>query len=191
MRSLSKTHLDAALACLYRSHFLENHQLHAIQAITILVVTCQDGAFSNLFPMLLSTCVCCLSRPGFLTLTPVDPSSGICLAQDLGLHRLPSEEAWLASVEGQSLEARAKSLIAYETRKRVFWALTSQDWFSVRGQLAGHGTTWRSWLTSSGGGDRSRTAGRRLFSPRRSRRLYLPTPTTSASRSRTARGHYA
>ncbi|KPV78657.1 uncharacterized protein RHOBADRAFT_41201 [Rhodotorula graminis WP1] len=111
MRTLTKTHLDAALACLYRSHFLENHQLHAVQAITILVVGCQDVPQSNLFPMLLST--------------------GICLAQDLGLHRLPSEELWLASVEGQSLEARAKSLIAYETRKRVFWALTSQDWFSI------------------------------------------------------------
>ncbi|GAA5890179.1 hypothetical protein JCM8208_002726 [Rhodotorula glutinis] len=111
MRTLTKTHLDAALACLYRSHFLENHQLHAIQAITILVVGCQDVPQSNLFPMLLST--------------------GICLAQDLGLHRLPSEEAWLASVDGQSLEVRAKSLIAYETRKRVFWALTSQDWFSI------------------------------------------------------------
>lgn len=61
MRTLTKTHLDAALACLYRSHFLENHQLHAVQAITILVVGCQDVPQSNLFPMLLSTCVPSLS----------------------------------------------------------------------------------------------------------------------------------
>lgn len=135
MRTLTKTHLDAALACLYRSHFLENHQLHAIQAITILVVGCQDVPQSNLFPMLLSTCVS-LSLPLKRTVAnTLRPRSGICLAQDLGLHRLPSEEAWLASVDGQSLEVRAKSLIAYETRKRVFWALTSQDWFSVRTTL--------------------------------------------------------
>lgn len=111
MRTLTKTHLDASLACLYRSHFLENHQLHAVQAISVLVICCQDGAFSNLFPMLLST--------------------GINLAQDLGYHRLSSEEAWEASVAGQPLEARARSLIAYETRKRVFWALASQDWFNI------------------------------------------------------------
>ncbi|GJN91799.1 hypothetical protein Rhopal_004822-T1 [Rhodotorula paludigena] len=111
MRTLTKTHLDASLACLYRSHFLENHQLHAVQAISVLVICCQDGAFSNLFPMLLST--------------------GINLAQDLGYHRLLSEEAWEASVAGQPLEVRARSLIAYETRKRVFWALASQDWFNI------------------------------------------------------------
>ncbi|GAA5863002.1 hypothetical protein JCM1840_002351 [Sporobolomyces johnsonii] len=112
---LSKTHLDASLACLYRSDFLTTHTLHAIQAIAVLVVTAQDGApapsFSNLFPTLLSL--------------------GICLAQDLGLHRLPSEEVWLRSVEGLGLEERARSLIAYETKKRVFWCLTSQDWFSI------------------------------------------------------------
>ncbi|GAA5918047.1 hypothetical protein JCM6882_008155 [Rhodosporidiobolus microsporus] len=110
-RNFAKSCLDAAVACLYRSHFLENHQLHAIQAIAVIVVTCQDGAFSNLFPMLLSL--------------------GISLAQDMGLHRLPSEEAWQASVAGQSLEQRARSLIAYETRKRVFWALTTQDWMNI------------------------------------------------------------
>ncbi|GAA6043554.1 hypothetical protein JCM8097_001220 [Rhodosporidiobolus ruineniae] len=110
-RTLAKTHLDAALACLYRSHFLENHQLHAIQAICVLVVTCQDGAMSNLFPQLLSL--------------------GISLAQDLGLHRLQSDEAWQKSVEGQPLEVRARSLIAFETKKRVFWSLTTQDWFNI------------------------------------------------------------
>ncbi|GAA5831778.1 hypothetical protein JCM11251_003876 [Rhodosporidiobolus azoricus] len=110
-RNFSKSCLDAAVASLYRSHFLENHQLHAVQAIAVIVVTCQDGAFSNLFPMLLSL--------------------GISLAQDMGLHRLPSEEAWQASVVGQPLEQRARSLIAYETRKRVFWALTTQDWMNI------------------------------------------------------------
>ncbi|GAA5862814.1 hypothetical protein JCM8547_006557 [Rhodosporidiobolus lusitaniae] len=110
-RNLAKKFLDASLACLYRSHFLENHQFHAVQTITVLVIGCQDGAFSNLFPMLLSV--------------------GISLALDLGLHRLPSEEAWQASVAGQPLEFRANSLIQYETKKRVFWALLVQDWYNI------------------------------------------------------------
>ncbi|GAA5980410.1 hypothetical protein JCM10908_001645 [Rhodotorula pacifica] len=108
---LSKAHFDAALACLYRSHFLDNRQLHAVQAVAVLVIGCQDGAFSNVFPSLLSL--------------------GIAMAQDLGFHRLPSDEAWAKSVADQSLEQRVQSLIAFETKKRVFWALTSEDWFSI------------------------------------------------------------
>ncbi|GAA5932927.1 hypothetical protein JCM1841_005195 [Sporobolomyces salmonicolor] len=112
---LSKTHLGASLACLYRSDFLTTHTLHAIQAIAVLVVTAQDGApvpsFSNLFPTLLSL--------------------GICLAQNLGLHRLPSEDVWLRSIEGLGVEERGRRLIEYETKKRVFWCLTTQDWFSI------------------------------------------------------------
>lgn len=109
---LSKAHFDAALSCLYRSHFLDNRQLHAVQAVAVLVIGCQDGAFSNVFPSLLSL--------------------GIAMAQDLGFHRLPSDEAWAESVAGQPLEQRVQSLVAFETKKRVFWALTSEDWFSVR-----------------------------------------------------------
>jgi hypothetical protein len=107
-RPLAKSYLDAALASLYSSHFLENGQLYSVQAIAVLVVSCQDGAFSNLFPALLSL--------------------GVSLALELGLHRLPSEEAWAASVAGQSLEQRAVSICAYESKKRIFWALTAQDW---------------------------------------------------------------
>jgi hypothetical protein len=44
---------------------------------------------------------------------------------------MPSEEAWNASVAKSSPDARAKSLIDYEVKKRVFWALTAQDWFSI------------------------------------------------------------
>ncbi|TKA55444.1 hypothetical protein B0A53_02370 [Rhodotorula sp. CCFEE 5036] len=108
---LSKAHFDAALSCLYRSHFLDNRQLHAVQAVAVLVIGCQDGAFSNVFPSLLSL--------------------GIAMGQDLGFHRLPSDEAWAESVAGQPLEQRVQSLIAFETKKRVFWALTSEDWFSI------------------------------------------------------------
>lgn len=103
-KTLAKHYLDAALSSLYHSHFLENHQLYSVQAISVLVVTAQDGAFSNLFPALLSL--------------------GVSLALDLGLHRLPSAEAWAASVAGLGAEQKAASLCAYETKKRIFWALT-------------------------------------------------------------------
>jgi hypothetical protein len=53
-KSLSKTHQDVALACLHQSNFLEVHQFYAVQAIALLVVTGQDGEFSNLFPTLLT-----------------------------------------------------------------------------------------------------------------------------------------
>ncbi|ORY85373.1 hypothetical protein BCR35DRAFT_302847 [Leucosporidium creatinivorum] len=112
-KTLSKTHQQASLACLYRSNFLESHQFFSVQTIAILVITGQDGGdgLSNLFPTLLTV--------------------GISIAQDLGLHRLDSEEAWQASVAGASPQARAKSLITYEMQKRVFWALAAQDWFSI------------------------------------------------------------
>lgn len=108
----SKQYLEAALACLYRSHFLVNRQLHAVQAIVVLVVGCQDGTPSNLFPTLLSL--------------------GIALAQDLGLHRLPSDEDFATSAAGLPEVARASSLVDFETKKRVFWSLACQDWFNVR-----------------------------------------------------------
>lgn len=108
---LSKAHFDAAVACLYRSHPLENRQLHAVQAIAVLVIACQDGALSNVFPSLLSL--------------------GIAMAQDLGLHRLPSDASWAKSVAALSPAERRRSLVLFETKKRIFWALTSEDWFSV------------------------------------------------------------
>ncbi|BGO96809.1 hypothetical protein NBRC10513v2_000745 [Rhodotorula toruloides] len=107
----SKQYLEAALACLYRSHFLVNRQLHAVQAIVVLVVGCQDGTPSNLFPTLLSL--------------------GIALAQDLGLHRLPSDEDFATSAAGLPEVARASSLVDFETKKRVFWSLACQDWFNI------------------------------------------------------------
>jgi hypothetical protein len=107
----AKQYLEAALACLYRSHFLVMHDLHTVQAIVVLVVGCQDGTPSNLFPTLLSL--------------------GIALAQDLGLHRLPPDEAFAASIAPLPQAARARSLVEFETKKRVFWSLACQDWFNV------------------------------------------------------------
>lgn len=110
-RVLAKTYFDAAKACLDRANFLEAHELWAVQAIAVMVITLQDGGFSNLFPTLL-TC-------------------GIAIAQSMGLHRLESDESWVASMDGQPSEVRVKSLIRREVGKRVFWALTAQDWFTV------------------------------------------------------------
>ncbi|BGP29026.1 hypothetical protein JCM10296v2_000762 [Rhodotorula toruloides] len=107
----SKQYLEAALACLYRSHYLVNRQLHAVQAIVVLVVGCQDGNPSNFFPTLLSL--------------------GIALAQDLGLHRLPSDEDFATTIAGMPKAIRARSLVEFETKKRVFWSLACQDWFNI------------------------------------------------------------
>lgn len=57
--------------------------------------------------------------------------SGISIAQALGMHRLPSAEQWTSSVASAPLDARVRSLVAYELKKRVFWALTAQAWFLI------------------------------------------------------------
>ncbi|KAM0748591.1 hypothetical protein T439DRAFT_358473 [Meredithblackwellia eburnea MCA 4105] len=107
---LSKTHFNAALCCLYRSNFVECHSLWALQTIVVLALTGQDEGLSNLFPTLIST--------------------GVAIAQDMGFHRL-SDESFLHATEGLSPRAKAQALVEHEVKKRVFWGLTAQDWFSI------------------------------------------------------------
>ncbi|KAM0752346.1 hypothetical protein T439DRAFT_347217 [Meredithblackwellia eburnea MCA 4105] len=108
---LARTWFDCSLSCLYMANFLQNHSVYAVQAIAVLVVTGQDASTANLIPTLLTT--------------------AISICQDMGMHRMSSDLDWEASTRGLSQPARVKSLIARETRKRVFWALTSQDWFGI------------------------------------------------------------
>lgn len=42
-----------------------------------------------------------------------------------------SDEDWEKSVRDTSPDVRVKSLIGREMRKRMFWSLVAQDWFSV------------------------------------------------------------
>lgn len=107
---LCKTHFNAAVACLHRSNFLESHSLYALQAVVVLVLTGQDAGSSNLFPTLLA--------------------SAIAIAQDMGFQRL-SDEAWRVANAGASPIARGRALVQHEMKKRVFWMLTAQDWFSI------------------------------------------------------------
>ncbi|KAI5474872.1 hypothetical protein MNV49_002316 [Pseudohyphozyma bogoriensis] len=46
-------------------------------------------------------------------------------------HRLESDEVWDQSTRALPNEVRVRSLIERETKKRLLWALISQDWFSV------------------------------------------------------------
>lgn len=59
-------------------------------------------------------------------------SSGLSIAQDLGLHRMLSDaEFHAASLAGKPPNVRAKALIDREVRKRVLWSLAHTDWFSI------------------------------------------------------------
>ncbi|SGY34683.1 BQ5605_C002g01667 [Microbotryum silenes-dioicae] len=110
-KQLSETLLVASLAALYHSNFIEVPHLYAVQTIALLVITCQDGGSTALFPTLLNV--------------------GIATAQGLGLHRLPSRVAWEANHSALQPADRAKRLVEYETNKRIWWALASQDWFNI------------------------------------------------------------
>ena len=79
-------------------------------------------------------------------------STGLSIAQDLGLHHLETDEAWLLEAEKLSRPEHAKALVVRETqkwapvrpatrfrphadsllcRRRVFWALIRDEWFSI------------------------------------------------------------
>lgn len=102
---------DCAIACLYRANFLQNHDLHALQAIALLALSGRDAGSATLIASLLAT--------------------GISIAQDMGLHRLPSDKAWAASLVDRSQAGVSTSLIEREVRKRVMYALAHTDWFSL------------------------------------------------------------
>ncbi|GAA6036232.1 hypothetical protein JCM8097_006848 [Rhodosporidiobolus ruineniae] len=102
---------DCCVACLYRANFLQVHDLSSLQAIAILVLSGRDAGSATLIASLLY--------------------SGLSVAQDLGLHRLPSDEAWDAALKGRPVRVRAKSLIDREIRKRVLWALVHSEWFAI------------------------------------------------------------
>lgn len=126
---LCKTHFNAAVACLHRSNFLESHSLYALQAVVVLVLTGQDAGSSNLFPTLLARYVLVFTPPPSFLMYP-SKNSAIAIAQDMGFQRL-SDEAWRVANAGASPIARGRALVQHEMKKRVFWMLTAQDWFSI------------------------------------------------------------
>ena len=102
---------QCAIACLYRHNFLQNHDLACLQAIAILVLSGRDAGSATLIASLLH--------------------AGLSIAQDLGLHRLVSDEQWAAAFKDKPQRVRAKSLIDREIRKRVMWSLAHSDWFAI------------------------------------------------------------
>ncbi|BGP27437.1 hypothetical protein JCM10295v2_006405 [Rhodotorula toruloides] len=100
-----------SIACLYRHNFLQLHDFSCLQAIAVLVLSGRDAGSATLIASLLS--------------------SGLSIAQDMGLQRLPSDEQWKDAMKGKPAEVRAKSLIDREIRKRVVWALVHSEWFAI------------------------------------------------------------
>ncbi|GAA5979254.1 hypothetical protein JCM11641_001974 [Rhodosporidiobolus odoratus] len=102
---------DCSIACLYRFNFLQVHDFSALQAISLLVLSGRDAGSATLIASLLY--------------------SGLSIAQDMGLSRLPSDAQWDALMKGKPTRLRAKSLIDREIRKRVLWALAHSEWFAI------------------------------------------------------------
>ncbi|GAA5872501.1 hypothetical protein JCM1840_006079 [Sporobolomyces johnsonii] len=102
---------QCAIACLYRQNFLQCHDFACLQAIALLVLSGRDAGSATLIASLLS--------------------SGLSIAQDLGLHRLVTDEQWAASMEGKPTRHRAKALVERELQKRVLWALVHSEWFAI------------------------------------------------------------
>ncbi|KWU43828.1 hypothetical protein RHOSPDRAFT_26089 [Rhodotorula sp. JG-1b] len=111
MSACANRWFQCAIACLYRHNFLQNHDLACLQAIAILVLSGRDAGSATLIASLLH--------------------AGLSIAQDLGLHRLVSDEQWAAAFKDKPQRLRAKSLIDREIRKRVMWSLAHSDWFAI------------------------------------------------------------
>lgn len=115
LKNLPKRYFDASVESLHRANFLAKHSIFSVQTIAILVMTCQDVGGSDLIATLLAT--------------------GIRIAQHLNLHRFTSDADWQArrlqnGVDPMS-ETGVKALIDREVRKRLWCALTTEDWLSI------------------------------------------------------------
>ncbi|KAL8279574.1 hypothetical protein RQP46_008136 [Phenoliferia psychrophenolica] len=111
LKRLGRLWFRCVVATLYSANFLEQHTLHSCQAITVLALGGRDAWSTTLIATLLST--------------------GISIAQDLGLHHLESDESFALESENLSRPDYAKALVVRETQKRVFWALIRDEWFSI------------------------------------------------------------
>ncbi|KPV71969.1 uncharacterized protein RHOBADRAFT_56112 [Rhodotorula graminis WP1] len=100
-----------SVACLYRHNFLQHQDLSCLQAIALLVLSGRDAGSATLIASLLS--------------------AGLSLAQDMGLHRLATDEQWDAALKGRPTRVRAQALVDREVKKRVVWALVHSEWFAI------------------------------------------------------------
>jgi len=100
-----------SVSCLYRHNFLQHPDLSCLQAIALLVLSGRDAGSATLIASLLS--------------------AGLSLAQDMGLHRLATDEQWDAALKGRPTRVRAQALVDREVKKRVVWALVHSEWFAI------------------------------------------------------------
>ncbi|GAA5918046.1 hypothetical protein JCM6882_008154 [Rhodosporidiobolus microsporus] len=114
-KRLPKLYFDASVAALHRANFLAKHSIYAVQSIVVLVIACQDVGGSDLIATLLA----CAIR----------------IAQHLNLHRFASDQAWDAKRRANGVDPKSaqgiRGLIQREVRKRVWYALCAEDWYSI------------------------------------------------------------
>ncbi|KAK4704734.1 hypothetical protein P7C70_g1473, partial [Phenoliferia sp. Uapishka_3] len=112
---LPKAFFDASVDALHRGNFMGKHSIYSLQAIVILVMTCQDVGGSDLIATLLAC--------------------GIRIAQHLNIHRFPSDADWEDRRRQQGVDPYSpdgiKALIDREVRKRLWCALTTEDWVGI------------------------------------------------------------
>ncbi|GAA6024107.1 hypothetical protein JCM10207_003167 [Rhodosporidiobolus poonsookiae] len=115
LHPLPKLYFDASLAALHRANFLAKHSILSVQTIVILVVACQDVGGSDLVATLLA--------------------AGIRIAQHLALHRFANDAEWEAKRRANGIDPASeqgiKGLVQREVRKRLWWALAAEDWYTI------------------------------------------------------------
>ncbi|KAI5481631.1 C6 transcription factor (Mut3) [Pseudohyphozyma bogoriensis] len=110
--ALASKWFACCISNLYRHNFLEHHDIFSLQAIAVLALSGRDAGSPSLIANLLS--------------------SGLSIAQDLGLHKLPPDAKFYETqMAGKSTALRSKILIDREIKKRVFYALVFTDYFSI------------------------------------------------------------
>lgn len=109
--SVASSYFDAAVACLYRANFLQHGNLHALQAISLLVIGGRDAGSAALIANLLA--------------------SALSVAQDMNWHRLCPDSEWEKQMQDKPATQRSDALIEREMKKRVVWSLAYSDWFSA------------------------------------------------------------
>ncbi|GAA5925623.1 hypothetical protein JCM1841_004790 [Sporobolomyces salmonicolor] len=114
-KRLPKLYFDASISALHRAQFLSKHSIYAVQTIVILVVACQDVGGSDLIATLLAC--------------------GIRIAQHLNIHRFSGDQEWEARRRANGVDPKSeqgvKQLIQREVRKRLWYALATEDWVSI------------------------------------------------------------
>ncbi|KAL8286362.1 hypothetical protein RQP46_004379 [Phenoliferia psychrophenolica] len=115
LKSLPKRYYDCSIASLYRSNFMSKHTVFTVQAIVVLNHSCLDIGGSDFSATLLSC--------------------GIRIAQHLSLHRFSSDEEWEKRRRRNGVDpsspAGINGLIVREIRKRLWAALSTDDWFGA------------------------------------------------------------